>query len=523
MARSQQLPKGEPALTTVRVQQDILTRFNPLRNLTPQKVVRMLEEYDRGVLREVAWMMDKVERLDDMTKTVASKRKKALGRLDWSIKPYESWEELGTPRQLENQQKFLRGVYNNVRATHAQERNIRGGIQKAVVQMADAIGKGYAAHELSWETSRSGNLSLSMTFIPLWYFENTTGELRFLPTSGSATGVPLAENQWMVTVGEGLMLATLVAYIYKTLPLKDWLTYSERCGMPFPTMATDATPGSKEWDQAAEALAQVGRDFAALHSRNAEFKIHDLRGSGEMPYPKLVERMDRAIAILWRGSDLGTMSGEDKVGASLQQGESDILIEDDVQMVNETLEFAVSLPALRYRFGQDVQPMCYFALHAPDRLDEKAEQDKMHKAADYGVRIPVSDYRERMNIPGGEDDRDAVLVPPASAPSLQPGFNPMANAVQLHAEGENAAAYRRNALERLINARQQDLAPVLAAVDELERETDPDAFAGRLATLEQRLTELLPDPSTSETAKVIEAILGGALVSGAVTTLEHDD
>lgn len=501
------LPISSPTkITSERVRYEIQGRFNPLRGLTPQRVVQLLEDYDRGELRECAWMMEKVEKTDDMVKTVAGKRKKALGSLEWSIRPYENWEAIGSARELQEQTKFLQHLYNSMEVTHALERDLRGGLRLAVMQMADAVGKGYAVHEIDWRPRGDSLMEVGLTFVPLWFFESTTGSLRFLPAGGTSRGEELEEGAWMVTMGDGLMIATLTAYIYKTLPLKDWLTYSERCGMPFLSMVTDATPHTPEWYENLEALAQIASDYAALHSRNAEFQVHDLTVSGQLPFPPLVERMDRAIAMLWRGADLSTLSGEDQLGASLQQGESDLLIEDDVSSINETFEHAISLPSLRWRFGDDVRPMCFFALAAPDRLDEEAEQNKMHKAADYGVEIPVSDYRERLNLPGA-GEKDTVLKPPAR--EVQSGFGAFANE-------QPTDRMREKAIEEMAQARAKDFAQVLAAIDGLESASDPDDYVSRLEELRDGLAEMMPQIESGAYAETLERIFGSALAAGAM-------
>lgn len=512
----------EPAVSAARAIQEIRSRFNPLRGLTPKKVTRMIEEYDRGIFRESAWMMDKIERVDDMVSTVAGKRKKSVSRLSWAIRPYESWEEQGTEAQLAEQTRFLRHLYNNISGSHALERDTRGGLRLVIRQMADAIGKGYAVHNLQWIPRKDGLLELATTFTPLWFFESRTGNLKFLESWSAIDGKPLEPNAWMITQGDGIMLATLVAYIYKTLPLKDWLTYSERNGMPFISIATEAAEGSEAWYKALEAAGQVAAEYAAVHNRASEFQVHDLTAKGQLPYPGLVELMNRAIATLWRGADLSTMSGKDNLGASLQQDETDLLLDDDVEMINETFEYAISRFALRWKFGEDVVPLCYFALSSPDRLDEKAEQEKLHKAADYGVPIPVSDYRERLNIPGvEEDEEDALLTPPANTLASQPGQAPFAErANQALPETPGAATYKEKSLEKLIAARRQDLAPILDAVDQLATVQDPDEFTRRLEELRDSLEILFPDLDDSATAKAIEEMLGGAFATGAVNRLE---
>lgn len=509
------LPIQSPSrITPERARNEIQARFNPLRGLTPQRVVKLLEDYDRGEVRDCAWMMEKVEKTDDMVKTVAGKRKKALGRLDWSIKPYESWEDFGNAQELQAQTEFLQHLYNSIETTHALERNMRGGLRAAVMQMADAVGKGYAVHEIDWRPRGDSLLEVGLTFVPLWFFENTTGLLRFLPEGGASQGEDLAEGAWMITMGDALMIATLTAYIYKTLPLKDWLTYSERCGMPFLSMATEAQPRTPEWEDGLDMLARISSDYGALHTHGAELQVHDLTVSGQLPYPPLVERMDRAIAMLWRGADLSTLSGEDQLGASLQQGESDLLIEDDVKSINETLEHAISLPALRWRFGDDVRPHCYFALAAPDRLDEEAEQLKMHRASDYGVEIPMSDYRERLNLPGAAES-DTVLKPPAR--EMQGGFGAFANA------RKEPDRMKKTAIEQLAAARAEDFAKLLSAIDRLENAADPDEYVTQLEELRDGLADLMPEIESGAYAETLELIFGSAMAAGAMEEFLHND
>ena len=63
--------------------------------------------------------------------------------------------------------------------------------------------------------------------MPLWFFENRSGRLQFLKLPlGGANGEPLEEGGWMITKGDGIMEACSIAYMFKNMPLKDWVAYS---------------------------------------------------------------------------------------------------------------------------------------------------------------------------------------------------------------------------------------------------------------------------------------------------------
>ena len=66
------------------------------------------------------------------------------------------------------------------------------------------ICKKYAVHNILWNRSSQG-IRAELQFVPLWFFENRTGVLRFLKNETDLEGEELKAGAWMVTVGQGLM------------------------------------------------------------------------------------------------------------------------------------------------------------------------------------------------------------------------------------------------------------------------------------------------------------------------------
>lgn len=360
--------KQASIITPQRVIYAIRNRFNPIRGFTPEKLAGQLDQFHAGEIKDAARTWDAMERRDVNLGNVAAKRKKSVARLPWEIMTVDDSAE------AKAQAEFLEDLYNNLRATSVLEQNERGGIRLLIRQMMDAVGKRFAVHEMVWvppgaKDSRGIiNLSdgpvLEFRFCPLWWFENKTGTLRFLPEEGALDGEPMAPGGWLVTVGEGIMEGCAVMYVFKHNPLKDWMAYSEKFGMPGVLGKTNAASGSPEWEAMEEAVAAFCQDWAAVSSATDTIEFIEAKGgSNNLPYPPLVEYCDRAMAARWRGADLSTMSqGKEGVGASLQGDETNLLLEDDAGLITEILNEQVDRAALEWRFGAGVECKAYFKL-----------------------------------------------------------------------------------------------------------------------------------------------------------------
>ncbi|MDR2030109.1 MAG: DUF935 domain-containing protein [Puniceicoccales bacterium] len=383
--------------------------FHPIRFLTAESLTRHLDAFHGGNLRGAAILWDAIERRDDVLQGVAAKRKKAVARLPWDILAID-----GSGEALV-QQEALRFFYNSLSCVHAADGNERGGFSLLVKQMMDAVGKKYAVHEIVYhehgecqlEGANGPLLSAEFRFVPLEFFENRSGRLRFAPNDLGDDGMDLAPGAWMISVGDGLMEACSIAYLFKHLPLRDWLVYCERNGMPGVKGVTDAMPGTPHWEMAKRAVEAFGAEFNALLSTGSDLQAIDLSSRGELPYPALVERMDRAMAALWCGADLGTLSRASGVGASLQAGERLLLEVDDAANVSETLNAQVDCHVLGHLFpGAPVR--AYVKLRPSQQRDMLQELEIYERLVRLGLPIAQKDLRERFGI-GLPMDGEATL------------------------------------------------------------------------------------------------------------------
>jgi phage gp29-like protein len=426
------------------------SRFNPLRSLTPAALTTALDQFETGWLRTAALLWEAMERRDAVLCGAAGKRKRAVSRRPWEIITTDE------SAAAEQQKTALEYLFNHLAARDALRGDVRGGMSLLIKQMMDAVFKRSAVHELVWRPSRAG-LSVDATFVPLWFFEETGGTLRYTgPTGGLGTG-ELKPGEWMVTTGDGIMEAISVCYLFKKLSLEDWVNFSEKFGLPGIHGLTDAVKGSGEWDDFVAALGDFANDFVTATNRSAEIKLIESSRTGDQPFQPMVERMERAIVALCRGADLGTLSSKDGAGATLQGDEGSILEEDDCQMIGETLQQAIALPALRHLFGHATPVLAEVRIIPSSTQDVAQERQTDEFLIRSGVRLSTNDLAERYGRTQADaDDEIARVASPFALPDPAGDPPPRAPAQTARADDEadldlaagNSAAHWEELLAR---------------------------------------------------------------------------
>lgn len=369
--------------------------FNPLRNLTPESLSRALDAFDSGRLSSAVRIFEAIIKRDDLISGLYLKRCKCVARLEGSV------VELDESQKAKMHAKALRKFYENLSVHSYCDANQKGGLRLLISQMMSAVAMRYSAHKISFK--RVGeDLSADITHYPLWLFENTAGSLRILEREGQiCEGTELNEKEWLIASGDGLMFPSSVAYIFKRLTLRDWLIYSERNGMPGIKAKTDAFPGSEQWEAARQAARDFGAEFHAVFSQGTDMEAIDLSSRGALPYPQLVERMDRMLCSLWRGGDLSTLSGDSMMGSSSQWYESTLIEEDDAENISSTLNEQLDAKVISLLFSE--KPRAKFVLRLPDYQTHLAELSVIERLTKLGLKPDEKILAKRFGFPLAAD------------------------------------------------------------------------------------------------------------------------
>lgn len=497
-------------------------RFNPIRDMDPDKLTRLLDENDLGYLRGFAMTAEAIEQRDDVIRCVASKRKKAAARNGWEILAVDDSAE------AKAQKEALEFFYNNMAVTNAFDLNERGSVKLLIRQMMDAVGKKYAVHEIIWDLRNAGSkqVTAELRFVPLIFFENTKGRLRFLKTEGQTEGEELEPNGWMITVGEGLMVACAIAWLYKNMPLKDWIIYSQRHGIPPVHGKTAAARDSKEWDEMVKAVDAFMNELAIVTSTGEEVGLIETKGgTGNLPFPELVERCDRALVRLWRGADLGTISQDaEGSGASLQGEETDVLEMDDAEMISETLNLYLDKPLIAHLFGPQAKCLAYMRVLTSQKQDVERDLKIDEFLVRHGVPVGVEDVLERYNRPMPDAGADLLQAPKqgegetaddAEGADKKKGRGRLEN---VRMKDRATLVLIENARPLLAKAQSVALSPLRKRIEDVLRLENEVAQNNALRALQADLPLLLKqinrDPGTQA---LLENVFGAAAINGWLT------
>lgn len=512
--------KAESKVAAARARLFKLLYANPISGLTPARLVSWLNAFVRGDLRQAVLLWQQIIDRDDQVGPCATKRTRAVARLNWQILPIDDSPE------AEKHKATLEHFYNNLSAHDGLNEMERGGVRQLVKQMMSATGMRYAMHEIIWKPAAPGGLTADFKFLPLHFFENTTGRLRFLKTDSDMAGVDLDEHfgpgGWICNAGDGLMIASSVAYLFKTpTGLKAWVSFMEKFGMPGLHAKTSAQKNTPEWDDLVDAVTNYGEDLAIVTNEGASIATIESKTSGNAPHPPLIDRMDRAISRIWLGGDLATMSKDNQaVGSQPQSDDLDTLKDDDAEMITDALNEYVDKEIIRQIYG-DTAPLAYFRLRSPNKKTTADSVLRIETGQKYGVEISKAFVRQELSLPEPKPEDDLITAPPVAASPFGAqslGFQRASNEATV---ARVAMQFRAASLQDLTEAQTETLRPLvdrLQAILSLPDDKIDSALAALKADLPRLNDEILADPALQA---AFENILGTALVAGAATAAEQ--
>ncbi|MFQ5774024.1 MAG: DUF935 domain-containing protein [Kiloniellaceae bacterium] len=395
-----------PTLTGVRQ----IVSGHPAQGLTPARLASLLREAEQGDPTRYLELAEEMEEKDLHYLAVLGTRKRAVCQLEITVEPAsDNRDDIANAELVED---FLN----------------REEIEDELVDILDAIGKGFSAIEIIWDVSERQWMPQRLEWrYPHWFeFDRTDG--RTLRLRGEAGPEPLAPFKFIthfpkiksgLPIRGGLARAAAWGYLFKNYDIKDWVTFIEIYGQPL--RVGKYHPGATEDDKKVllKAVANLGTDAAAIipNSMLIEFVKAEQRGSSDL-YEKFAEYIDKQISKAVLGQTLTTEVSEGSRAAAQVHDEvrGDIERADSKQLAAR-LNCDLVRPIVDLNRGpQKVYPR--IVIGRPEQVDVPELTDSVSKLVPLGLPVGKEEMRRKIGL--GELDKAAdLLIAPQAAPPPQ--------------------------------------------------------------------------------------------------------
>lgn len=447
----------------------------PSKGLTPAKLAEILVQADGGDVMRQAELFEEMEEKDAHLGSQFGIRRQAVSGLAFDIMPKTDDAE---------GKKVADFCRQCIEALPNWDENI--------LDMLDALAKGYSMHEILWDQSSGQAMPRDLSWIhpkKLTFWESLTP--RVLTEDAPVRGEEPQFSKWIYhrhkarsgyDTRAGIMRTCTWMYLFKNYTIKDWVSFSETYGQPL--RIGKYSPNASEPDKEAllQAVRSIGVEAAGIISRNTEIEFIEAQRTGSLNiYEALANFCDAQMSKAILGQTLTSEAGGSKGQGSFALGKVHAevrqdLVKADCSALGKTITQQLLKPIVGFNFGWDV-PVPTFRFQIEEPEDMKALADVYSVFIDRGFEVAQEHISERFKIPmlqGKEKPLKAKATPTLGGqPSTPEGLKLLLKGTM---PGSMASA-------------QADLtgAPVVAQLT--ERVTQAAGLAGWVHSLESLLAQ----------------------------------
>lgn len=465
-----------------------VTHDSQASGLTPEDLAALLVSASGGDITAYLTLAEEMEERDLHYAGVLSTRKMAVSKLP--IKIISPNDDALSLKIADEARLMLDSVKT----------------RRLVKNMLDALGKGFSAIEIIWDTSGKQWQPIDLKWRDPRFFMFDTwslSTLRLRDESDVVNGVELSPFKWIVHYPEiktgipirgGLARLASFAHMAKSYALKDWLAFAEVFGIPIRVGRYPASASSADQAKLLTAVANLGTDAAAIlpDSMSLEFITHSSTSGGGALFKELADYLDKQVSKGVLGQTMTTDDGSSMAQAKIHEKVRQDIVEADATEVAESLTAQLVKPWVVLNYG-DSAPCPKVLISLPQQEDLKVFSDSVSPLIDRGLPVEVSQVLDKFGL----------VEPAKGAPILQPKDRILQEPVlQRFLKSANRAT-DRDAVDDLVDMGLKDwkqqadpmIAPILEAAansvsyeefdEKLETiigKMDTDYFVKRLAT-----------------------------------------
>lgn len=390
-----------PSLTGLR---QVWTPSTIANGLTPMRLAMILRGAEMGNIRDQLELAEAMEERDPHYGSVLRTRRLAIQGLETTVESYSD-----EPRDIE----LADAVRDLVR---------RPEFDDLVDDLTDALGKGFSAVEMLWQTGTSWTPQYAWCY-PTWFvWDRETGrKLRLLDNANPTDGIELGPNKWIVHIPRlksglparsGLARLAAVAYMCKSWTIKDWMSFADTYGLPLRVGKYGPGASAEDIQTLVTAISNIASDAGAVipESMMIEFvqATSGLSG-GNVMFEGMADYFDKQMSKAVLGHSGSSDSTAGKLGGEDQADEVRLdILQADAKQLAATLNRDLVRPFIDFNFGvQENYPM--LCIPVPEPEDIKLLVECLDKLVPMGLEVEESWARDKIGAP--DPERDAAGKP----------------------------------------------------------------------------------------------------------------
>ncbi|MDA8049974.1 MAG: DUF935 family protein [Rhodospirillales bacterium] len=383
--------------------------------MAPERLGVILRAADSGNTHDWMILAEEIEELFPHYASVLGKRRRQVVQLPMTV------EEAPDVKDGRKHADFVR------------EWLATGALERAMFDITDAIGKGYSASEIVWETAPGRVRPLEILYRPPRFFELSweDGETLWLRTA--AGFADLAAHKWLLHVHRsksggparsGVTRAVAFLWLYSAYTLKDWALFTQAYGLP--VRVGTYGPAASESDKRVlwQAVSQIAGDLAAIIPESMKIEFVEAKArEGHTLYSDRGNWLNYEVSKLVLGSTAATdaIHGGHAVGQEHRAVEQDVE-RFDARLLQTSVTRQLVQPMIAFTFG----PQSAYPRIVIGRPEQVPMSDVIAAVADLGplgFKAKAEEIRDRLQLtkPEGDDEVIGVPTPVPGLPGATPG------------------------------------------------------------------------------------------------------
>ncbi|MCM3419045.1 DUF935 domain-containing protein [Sphingopyxis alaskensis] len=411
-----------PRMTSVR---SILSG-HPAKGLTPQRLANLLMAAEQGDMIAYLELAEEMEEKDPHYLSVLGTRKRAVAQMPIEV------EAAGSSVEEEADAQLIRDWLD------------RDMLEAEIFDIMDAVGKGYSAVEMIWDTRPGLWQPQDLKWRdPRWFeFDRVNGETLKLRTTGEPelldAGkfiVHFHKAKSGLPIRGGLARVVAWGWMFKNFSIKDWVSFLETYGMPLRVGRYDNGETEQNIDILAQAVADLGADAAAVFPKTMEVEFIDGKG-GSAPadlWRSMAEYIDDQVSKVV----LGQTNTTDAKAGGLGSGQAEVhnevrkdIADADAKLVAATLNRDLVVPMVMFNRGPR-RRYPRLKIGKPDPVDVKGLTEAAAALVPLGVKVGANQIREKAGLPAPEEGEEVLQASQPAIPENLPAGAPGGGGVGL--------------------------------------------------------------------------------------------